>query len=455
VCRPFFFIIIISSELYTNTIRSPHRSSFHCHIYLFREAFFRGNNGVIGQVLPPLALSTFLSIFIIIMQSTLRLAACLSLGALHGAAAGSNWEVVDSPTFESNSVLLQVAFTDDGKVGYAGAGTPSCPASVIKSTDSGKTWDTLWPQNCSAIDFNLLLSTAVRDPTHAIVGGAFYQTWTKDGKHVYPALNNFGTPPQDAGVIPGSGQFALVSGKESRVGGNTVDVSDNGEKYTRIQIPDTVMNSTDFLARYGTFPSKDVWYITAGTFANSATPLQKSKHFTIDEKTATVSFDVDESNSSPFSAGIVKTTDGGTTWELVYKNDNTGDNIYPNGIDCISETNCVAVLEGESARIIVTRDGGKTWKETMHDDDPKSSLMAVSMISEKEVWAAGGHPAFPKFEGRFWHSLDGGETWKKEAFPGTYIVSLDMNGAKGGYAVALTDTSPAGLKLFKYAPSSD
>ena len=91
----------------------------------------------------------------------------------------------------------------------------------------------------------------------------------------------------------------------------------------------------------------------------------------------------------------------------------------------------------------------------MHDDDPKSSLMAVSMISEKEVWAAGGHPAFPKFEGRFWHSLDGGETWKKEAFPGTYIVSLDMNGAKGGYAVALTDTSPAGLKLFKYAPSSD
>ena len=39
---------------------------------------------------------------------------------------------------------------------------------------------------------------------------------------------------------------------------------------------------------------------------------------------------------------------------------------------------CVAVLEGETARIIVTRDGGQTWKESMHDDDPKASLMAVS-----------------------------------------------------------------------------
>jgi hypothetical protein len=311
----------------------------------------------------------------------------------------------------------------------------------------------MWPLNCTTIDFNLFLSSAVRDPTHAVVGGAFYQTWTNDGKHIYPALNNFGTPPQDAGVIPGSGQFALVSGKETRVGGNTIDVSDTGEKYTRIPIPDSVMNSTDFLARYGSFPTKDVWYITAGTFG--ATPPRYSKHYTIDKKTTTVSFDVDSSNGSPYSAGIVKTTDGGSTWELVFKNDDTGDNIYPNGIDCISATNCVAVLEGESARIIVTRDGGRTWKETMHDDDPKSSLMAVSMISEKEVWVAGGHPSTPNFEGRFWHSLDGGDTWTKEAFPGTYIVSLDMHGAQNGYAVALTDTNPAGLKLFKYVPSSN
>ena len=136
----------------------------------------------------------------------------------------------------------------------------------------------------------------------------------------------------------------------------------------------------------------------------------------------------------------------------MYKNDKTtgSDNVYPNGIHCISEDNCVAVLEGDSARIIVTKDGGKTWNETMTDMDPHSSLFAVRMLSEDEVWVAGGHPS-GQFEGRFWHSLDGGNTWKKTAFPGTYILSLDMQSAASvGYAVALTSQNPAGVKLFKY-----
>ena len=209
------------------------------------------------------------------------------------------------------------------------------------------------------------------------------------------------------------------------------------------------------MARYASFPSKDVWYVTAGEFGATgpSTKAPKlSKHFTLDEKTGTVTFgSPDVASGYQDTAGIVKTTDGGKTWEAIYQNDSPSDNIYPNGIDCISETNCIAVLEGASARIIVTRDGGKTWKETMHDADPHSSLFAVKMLSEKEVWAAGGHPVpGATFEGRFWHSLDGGDTWAKTAFPGTYIVSLDMQGAKSGYAVALTDTQPAGLKLFKY-----
>jgi len=91
----------------------------------------------------------------------------------------------------------------------------------------------------------------------------------------------------------------------------------------------------------------------------------------------------------------------------------------------------------------------------MHDTDPHSSLFAVKMLSETEVWAAGGHPTpGSDFEGRFWHSLDGGLTWAKTAFPGTYIVSMDMQ-AKSGYAVALTDSNPAGLKLFKYTAKED
>ena len=401
-------------------------------------------------------------------------AAAAALLAGTASAGGSTWAPVDSPTFEHNSIVLQVAFTSDGQTGYAGGGTADgCPAHIVKTQDGGQTWDVVWPAgNCTAIDFNLFLSAAVRDDTHAVVGGSFFQTWTETGEAFYPAINNFGTPPQDAGVIPGSGKFALVSGKERRVGGNSVDVSENGLNYTRISIPDTAVNSSNHLARYGAFPSKDVWYITAGTFEGSAAPgasrNKLSRHFTVDDVareirvhaaagrsdgdaaaaaavSALTGLDTGPNNGD--TAAIVKTSDGGKTWELVYQN-KPGDNIYPNGIHCTTIQHCVACLEGDTARIVVTRDGGKTWKETMHDPDPHSSLMAVHMLSEKEVWVAGGHPA-GQFEGRFWHSLDGGDTWTKTAFPGTYIISLDIQGSKSGFAVALTSKQPAGLKLFK------
>ena len=138
-------------------------------------------------------------------------------------------------------------------------------------------------------------------------------------------------------------------------------------------------------------------------------------------------------------------TDGGKTWTKVYEGDGT---VYPNGIHCASELHCVAAFEGESARILVTRDGGKTWKETMHDTDHASSLVAVHMLSETEGWVSGGHMDMADFEGRYWHTLDGGDTWAKEAIKNLYIFSFDMLSKKSGFSVALTIQS--GVQLLKY-----
>ena len=52
------------------------------------------------------------------------------------------------------------------------------------------------------------------------------------------------------------------------------------------------------------------------------------------------------------------------------------------------------------------------------------------------------------FEGRFWHTLDGGDTWTKEAIKGLYTFSFDMVSRESGYAVALTRSS--GVQLLKY-----
>lgn len=387
--------------------------------------------------------------------------------AVASAQSSANWEVVPSPTFESQGVVLRAAFSKDGVHGYAGGGKASGGGQVIKTDDSGKTWKEIFPLNQSKFDLNLFLTTQVRDAEHAIMAGAFYNAYTQDGKKVDVSIDYFHSPAQGSGIIPGDDEFAIISGKETIAGGNSIGVSKTGFDYSKIVLPDSVLNSTDFLARYGAFPSEKVWYITAGSFPTQE-KLKKgdkkvgmgslNKHIRLDTTAMSVQWaegdELPKSKDDGYSAGIMKTTDGGKTWEAVFKNFKTGDDIYPNGIDCFTEDHCIAVLEGNSARIIVTHDGGKTWKQTLMDDDPHSSLMDVKMLSATEAWAVGGHPAQEDFEGRFYHSLDGGNTWEKEVIKGLYVISMDMLTSKTGYAVSFTNTQPAGIKLLKYSPAS-
>ena len=88
----------------------------------------------------------------------------------------------------------------------------------------------------------------------------------------------------------------------------------------------------------------------------------------------------------------------------------------------------------------------------MHDTDSASSLTAVHMFDEKEGWVSGGHMAQLDFEGRYFHTLDGGDTWTKEAIKGLYIFSFDMVSRHSGYSVALTASS--GVQLLKYRDNS-
>lgn len=155
-----------------------------------------------------------------------------------------------------------------------------------------------------------------------------------------------------------------------------------------------------------------------------------------------------------YAAGIVKTTDCGATWATLFKNVNTGDHFYPNGIDCATAEHCVAVFEGDTCRVLVTVNGGQLWSETMHDTDPACSLVSVRMISEKEGWITGAHLTGANLEGRFWHTLDGGQTWAKEAIEGLVIQGLWMEGSLG-YAVAVTREDGVALLKYRVAPVDD
>ena len=368
--------------------------------------------------------------------------------------SSAHWVPVDSPSFSAQSVCLAVGFTQDGVTGFAGAGSNNVGAQVIKSTDSGKTW-TATP---AKQEFNIFLNTATDTATSAVVSGVIEQEHTTDGEH-FVGGGPFLAPAQDIGILP-SGEFALV-GQTAK--GNGVFLSKNGAHYKDAPIPETVLNSTFELVRYGAFPTETTWYITAGAFpenndgvngkatAGTADGTQRRRvthrvsishnDFVIEapawssssrarrQAPAPVNCDVDPRNC--FAAAIIKTTDGGMTWTKVYENVNTGDNIYSNGIHCASADHCVAVVEGDSTRILLTRDGGKTWKETQHVDDPHASLVSVRMLDENEGWVSGGEMS-SAFEGRFWHTLDGGDTWNDESIKGLYIFSFDMTSRQSG-----------------------
>jgi hypothetical protein len=375
--------------------------------------------------------------------------------------SSQHWAPIDSPTFQAQSVCLAVGFTEDGMTGFAGAGSNGVGAQIIKSTDGGVTWAA--PGNQSA-SFNIYLDAKAESSTHAVVSGVITQDHTVNGNTFIPGGPVL-CPAQDIGVVPVTKEFALIA---ECTEGQGVYTSHNGSTYAAHIIPDSVLNSTAGagLVRYGAFPSELTWYVAAGTFPNTNNDnngynkVHKKKRVTKYVTAAAESYEINqetqvgdgpvkcsEDPENCFAGAILKTTDGGKTWTKVWENINTGDNIYNNGIHCSSVDHCVAAVEGDSARILLTVDGGKTWTESMHDTDSASSLVAVHMLDEKEVWVSGGHMGNP-FEGRFWHSLDGGKTFTKEAIPGLYSFSFDMTSKESGFSVCLTQSS--GVQLLKY-----
>jgi len=366
-------------------------------------------------------------------------------------AAQNVWNPVVSPSLSAVTEALAVNFADDGLTGFMGAGSNGVGSQILKTIDGGVTWNAVWPTPDTKNPANLFLGGAVKSRTQAVITGVLNQEYSTDGTLFNASSNDFVTPAQDAGVEP-DGDFGMVIASAKA---NGFASSKTGNVWTNF---DLGTNSSLYLARYGSWPIQTVWYATAGLFPTGNTGLvpHTSKfgrtkdgniQWTYESVESTPPVNCSEDTTNCFSAGIFKTTDSGKTFTQIYDNINQGDNIYPNDIDCYDANNCVAVLEGDTCRIINTVDGGKTWTESMRDTDSACSLIYVDMISNSEIWIAGGHLSALNFEGRFWHSTDGAKTWVKEAHKGIYVLDLDMN-TLYGYALAI-NASGAGITLLK------
>jgi len=212
------------------------------------------------------------------------------------------------------------------------------------------------------------------------------------------------------------------------------------------------------IARYGAFPSATTWYISAGQWpggstavdnnANSAVvtrQMTKRLHYHYDKEAKKYSHswhtggDESEDNSFEWQAQIVKTTDGGKTWQTMFYNHS---HYYFNQMDCASELICVAAAESDAKSsagvwLFTTTNGGTSWTNTMYMAGNQYSVVAVEFVSATEVWASGAElgQIGPKFA-YFWHSTDAGNTWTLvDNVKGVYPFALSFADPTHGFAV--------------------
>lgn len=320
-------------------------------------------------------------------------------------------------------------------------------ANIARSTDGGKTFEAL-PGGTAGGAY--LGGSAVGNSASAASFFGLFSSDEPTGYNFTAAKGVLGITSQSVEAF-GSGSYG-ATGQTLIGGGNGVAVStDGGMHYTFVNVTELTTS-----ARYGAFPSAQTWYLSAGMWPNNEAqadgrPLSRrltarldvagNPRMDMEHKVQPVPVPPEGwalANSTGWSAQIVKTSDGGKTWASVY----SGDSFYFNGIDCGSETNCVAVGEADSGpepgvRVFTTTDGGKTWTRTWFSSDAQDSGFSVRWASPTEVWVGGGHLAQTAFAGYVLHSTDSGKTWERITVPNAYMVSLTFASPAEGYGMGL------------------
>lgn len=254
----------------------------------------------------------------------------------------------------------------------------------------------------------------------SIAGGLFGAAISTDNGATYEAVD-FGKrllTSQDVKYEASSGLFAVTGGFI----GDPVSFalsSDLGQTWDVVSADASLIHDTGAGLRYGSYPSSETFYVTAGFWNDTEAGLNQHRltsMLSIETETGELSMKPLEYDANDDESGlgwwgqVLKTSDGGASWSVVYEDIDNG--FYPNDIHCVDEDTCTFVMEGQGApRIFSTTDGGANW-DMFEDTSGGISLMAVRMTESGETWAAGGGD-----QGRFWHGAAGGNGYDAYTVP--------------------------------------
>ena len=276
-----------------------------------------------------------------------------------------HWQELTAISTNPNNQRFDDVFFLNDNLGWAANGAY---AAIYKTTDGGITWNLQLAENSEALPGNhYFRSVEFLNENIGFVGTLNNQLLrTTDCGQNWTIVPDFGTNPQSICGL-------------SAVGTSTV--YGVGAYYT----PAYMVKSTD---------SGATWqYTDMSAYANALVET-----LFVDENTGYAS------GNDAQGGVILKTTDGGQTWNAIYHSNVPGEYVWKLQILFSNPNAIFGSVEGvadQPGKLIRSLDNGVDWET---HDAPETIIQAVGFISETHGWM-GGHTT------GFYETTDGGATW--------------------------------------------
>jgi len=401
-----------------------------------------------------LCLLTVLSLFLVINSSV--------------TAQTASWAIVDG---NFATIAMSNSFQTD-ESGWIAGGTASLEPLVINTPDAGKTLNNVGVENVTEGAF---MSIRMANGQAGVAGalgflGLICGAYTNDGTTWHKSHEGFDIVCAAQGAAaPDPQTFIMIgqwtSGKEPN--GDGVQIStDGGSTWTG---QDWKQGTT---SRYGSFISKDLGYVTGGSWPDEASsskfsfPYKFNRHLEFDGKKVRR---VNHQRRHPtpnniHSQGIVPpgyqgvlalATSEASTWQTLINATNQG--FYFNQISCLDQNNCWVTAEGNNitnglvaAWIFATTDGWKTTTTQLYYEG--GSLVAIEMISPTFGWASGAYVGQEGSEealkGAFFQTTDG-QTWQQAgSLNDFYAMDLSVIDQNNAFASGVTEFGLSSLARY-------
>ena len=310
----------------------------------------------------------------------------------NSSAPVQGWTRLDTVPYTLNNKQDAIAFAD-AQTGWYGNGT----GKVYGTTDGGKTWRNIWSRPGTYVR-----SLEFADDRTGFLGniGPDYYPAVKDINPLY-VTHDGGAHWTPVTSVSGSRIKGVCAIDVLKIGGKVVAIRAGG----RVGGPAGMMESFD---EGKTWRARDMREFTG---------MILDIHF-VDENVGFISGATGEDESRS-NARILKTTDGGKTWRVVFATDTPNDInwkiSFPSADVGYASIISYQAPDGEARGYVVkTDDGGEHWRKLKVTDDKDWIPYGINFMNTSRGWIGGSTGGYETTDGgQSWHAVMMGKSTNK------------------------------------------